>query len=286
MAQLATMPPTERGPGWQRWEVSGRPWDAIGAFTGENTPEQQPGLLVAMKDTLPLLALFADGKNQRYQYIKIDKSLAKGWSMVARVSGEDGLVGWVEMSREGRRAIVAGQPGKAIPQFLILPEGRDSCLILSWDASGEAFENILLYSQPERSVTACAPFALNPSAMDYLFLKGEGDTWVEYTFRSERTEPVAIAIHNKVPGNLSKAAWDLNQDGRMDLLGEFSPTAPQATYRKVEGAPSTGNSTQAEAMKQRIATRARNANALWLEAQWAWWKLQPLEVELPEVAAY
>lgn len=283
MVAPLSMPSTEEGPGWRRWEVSGQPWGNLLAFAGESAPEQ-PRMLVGMQDTLPLLALFAGKAARQYQFMKIDKSLAQGWSMVLRASGEGGQVDWVEMSKGDKRAIVASQPGKAIPQFLILPDGRETFLILSWDASGAAFEHILLYSLPERSVIACARYGLNASAMDYLFLRGEGGTWVEYTFRSERPEPVAVAIHNKVPGNLSKAAWDLDKDGRMDILGEFSPLAPQATYRRVEGPAGSGQYAQVNALKKEMAALAREGNELWLEGQWAWWKLQPLGVVLPEVA--
>jgi hypothetical protein len=275
--------PVDTGADWRRWEAAGTAWDTV-LSTADST-QKQTGVIVAMQDTLPVLGLFAGKHSEWYEYVKVGERLAEGWTITARASAADGRVDWVEMKNGQDRFIVTAQPGTAVPQFLIWPGGDGSCLILSWDATGEVFESILLYDLQKRSLLACSPFALNTTAMDYLFVKGKDSTWVEYTFRADAEQPVALAIHEEVPGKLSAAAWDFNRDGRMDLLGDFSAPANQLTFRQAPAAMKVGAATEIKELRKTLAARARETNGAWLRGQWAWMRVRPLGVNLPKVKA-
>lgn len=273
--------PAEDGPGFRRWEASGQAWNTlIAASAGQE--KQSVSFLAAMKDSLPLAALFSTRGADRYNLLKVDKSLAGGWTITTGASEEISQIDWVEMKNEGQRIILAGQPGSAAPRFLLHPQEDGTCLVISWDNDGEEFESLLLYNPEAKAFIACAPFALNIASMDHLFLKAKGESWIEFAYRPGHPYPAAVATHEKYPGNLQIAVLDLDLDGRMDVLRSQSGSGERATFKKLESSPEGISYKQVDAFMQQLVERAVRANSLWLKAQWIWYQLRPLGVELPE----
>ncbi|MDX2134741.1 MAG: hypothetical protein SFV52_08145 [Saprospiraceae bacterium] len=283
MVQTCRQQPHEHGATWKKWESDKQPWNALLAVAiGADT--QRADLLMAMHDTLPVAALVAADRKKHYQYLRLHKNLCQGWDMAARALSDNGVINWVSLTRDGQKIILGGDSGQTYPRLLIMPLQDTSCLILTLNPYGDAFEHILLYDVRHRALTACANFALHPSAVQYLFLKGAGDTWLEFSYVNGHQKPVAIAEHQQFPGQLSAALIDCNKDGTMDVLADLAADGKTVQIRHTDvPALLAKDAKRVEIAKKELTVHAAKAHQFWLDAQGVWRQLSPLGVVLPAI---
>lgn len=275
-----TSPPTEQGPGWKKWTVDGKPWNILLATSTGKDPTKAD-LVVALRDTLPLIALAATNRKDQYDYLKVDRSLAGGRQLTLYDANEDGVVDRVETGQEEEKLFVFSQKDNALPQFLTMPQTDGTYAVLSWDRYGDSFENILLYDPWIQSIRAYSPFTLNPAQMKYLFLKTDAEHWLELTYRNGRT--IAVARHHQYPGNLESVMMDLNKDGKMDMLSNVSALEESMTIRKINEPLQFKDSQQLQSIRKNIVEKAAVVYATWRALRPFWLQLNPLGVRFPEV---
>lgn len=277
-----SMQPNYQERGWKSWEVVGMHWnELIAGSTGADS--SRANLVIALRDSLPLLALVAPEQSKRYRYLKIDGFLTGGWQISMQASAETGQPECIEFSQGNEKVFFFSQPdGKGL-YFMVMPLADGNYILLSWDKNGEAFEHILIYDPRKRSIQACGQFALHPSSMTYLFVKTNQEDWLELTFHEARPEPVAMALHDQLPGNLRSMLLDLDHDGKMDIFSETADASAALIIRNIAVAEPLYHPEMLIHYKQAMVEQALRTNAIWLKIQSLWPQLDPLSLRLPEI---